>query len=374
MKKNLITTLFHFVCFSMLIASAQEFRGSEISFTVSNAAGRSQMLSAGIYAGATTGIDPSLSETELPPMPPAEIFDARMISTPGKSQLGQGSRRDYRSIASTSAPFTESYIISFQGGINTTSVKVAWASPYPSRITKLMIDGNDMTGKTELNSAAGVGQMSVQITYNFQPLSLAVAPLALAFAASNRGPLPMKTLNVTPQGDPNASWNITTDVDWLDIFPASGSGSKIIEVTMINQTLSAGNYSGNLTINALAEPVSVVVPVTLTMTVGVNDNLISASSITLSQSIPNPVSLSMKSNATAIIRLELRDGFMRNASPSLKVFDALGRLVADLSSQLSNERREQSIHLDVQRFSPGMYTYVLLYGNRALSRKMLVTQ
>lgn len=374
MKKNLILTLIHLVCSSMLVATAQEFRGSELSFTISNAAGRSQVLAAGIYEGATSGIDPSLSESELPPMPPAEIFDARMISTPGKSQLGQGSRRDYRSIASTSAPFTESYVISFQGGMNTTSVKVAWATPYPPRITKLLIDGNDMTGKTDINSSAGVGQISVQITYNFQPLSLAVTPSALLFAASNRGPLPMKTVSVTPQGDPNASWNITADVDWLDIFPASGSGSKIIEVTMINQTLSAGNYSGNLTINALAEPVRVVVPVTLTMTVGVQDNLIAPSSIMLSQSIPNPISLSAKSNATAIIRLELRDGFVRSASPTLKVFDALGRLVTDLSSQLSNEQREQAIHFDVQRFSPGMYTYVLLYGNRVLSRKMLVTQ
>ena len=102
--------------------AAQEFRGAELGFTISNSAGRSQFVILGISEGASSGIDPTLYEAELPPVPPNEIFDARIISTPAISQLGLGTLRDYRAIGSIGAPFTQTYTIAYQGGINSTSV------------------------------------------------------------------------------------------------------------------------------------------------------------------------------------------------------------------------------------------------------------
>jgi hypothetical protein len=56
----------------------------------------------GFDSTATYGIDPTLCETELPPIPPAGVFDARFVNIPGREGwepplgLGQGVKDDYR--------------------------------------------------------------------------------------------------------------------------------------------------------------------------------------------------------------------------------------------------------------------------------------
>ena len=76
---------------------AQEISGVTMGFTVSNGKGRSQYLELGVKQGATSGIDPQLGETELPPLPPSQIFDVRFqdnivhdrVSGRRRSKLGQ---------------------------------------------------------------------------------------------------------------------------------------------------------------------------------------------------------------------------------------------------------------------------------------------
>ncbi len=56
-----------------------------------------QSLRMGLDPTATDGIDPSLGEYELPPIPPATVFDARLIGTDiGVPQLGNGTYKDFR--------------------------------------------------------------------------------------------------------------------------------------------------------------------------------------------------------------------------------------------------------------------------------------
>ena len=50
----------------------------------------------GFDSTATSGIDPPLCEEELPPIPPTGIFDARFVGIPGRIDLGQGVKCDYR--------------------------------------------------------------------------------------------------------------------------------------------------------------------------------------------------------------------------------------------------------------------------------------
>ncbi len=45
---------------------------------------------------ATNGIDAGLGETELPPVPPTGVFDARLYSDSANVPLGEGVKRDYR--------------------------------------------------------------------------------------------------------------------------------------------------------------------------------------------------------------------------------------------------------------------------------------
>lgn len=372
------TTRYAFTGLVLFILSgnlfSQEFDGAQMSFIVSNAAGRTQTLFLGIETRATTGIDPSIGEAEIPPLPPAEIFDARIISTPGKSQLGLGVYRDFRPIASSTSQFTETYTIAFQGGINTTSVKIAWATPYPFRITKIMIDGADMSGKTEINSPLGTGQASVQITYNYRPFSLTANPTALSFAASNRGALPTKTLDIIPDGDVSALWALTSDAEWLDVFPASGAGRKTVEVSIITQVLPAGIYNGVIHASALAYPGVVDIPITLTMTVGVNDQVSSPTSVKLHQNFPNPISARLDGISITRISFNLGDRTRLHAQPTLKLYDIFGREVADLSSQIIDQPDLQFISFDASRLSSGIYTYRLHDGSTTLSRKMIVAR
>ncbi|MGB9665216.1 MAG: choice-of-anchor J domain-containing protein [Ignavibacteria bacterium] len=56
-----------------------------------------QSLRMGLDPTATDGIDPNLGEYELPPIPPATVFDARLIGSDiGIPQLGNGTYKDFR--------------------------------------------------------------------------------------------------------------------------------------------------------------------------------------------------------------------------------------------------------------------------------------
>src|SRR5512133_1855471 len=142
-------------------ALAQDFPGVAVGFAVANGKGRTQNLTLGVSEIATTGIDPGLGEAELPPLPPVEIFDARIVTTPGKSQLGTGSWLDSRPITNTTGNFIQVYTISFQAGEGASSVTLTWDDPLSSRVMKLAIDGADMAGKQSLVVQGTSGLVSV---------------------------------------------------------------------------------------------------------------------------------------------------------------------------------------------------------------------
>lgn len=64
----------------MLILSPAIFAQSnlEVEFTVTDRSEGTENLVVGVDSSATEGLDPMLSEKELPPMPPSGIFDARL--------------------------------------------------------------------------------------------------------------------------------------------------------------------------------------------------------------------------------------------------------------------------------------------------------
>lgn len=367
----------YFYCGLFLVLFSLNLCGQEIdvvqmSFIISTANGRSQTVFLGAAEQATTGIDAALGEAEIPPLPPAEIFDARIISTPGKSQLGMGTYYDYRPIGSKTSQFIETYMIAYQGGVNITSVKIEWAIPFPSRVTKVTIDGVDMNGKTEISTQFGTGQASVQITYNYRPFTLTVNPVSLTFSASNRGQLPTKTIEITPDGDLSAAWIMNTDAEWLDIFPASGSGKKTVEASINNQALPAGNYSGVIHVSSLQYPEQVDIPVSLTMTVGVDNEIESPNSIKLFQNYPNPIALAQHGNSLARISFDLGDRYFSDGQPTLKIFDLFSREIADLSDQIARQSGVQNISFNARNIGSGMYCYRLTVGGMQISRMMII--
>lgn len=341
-------------------AAAQEYRGVTLEFFVDNGEGRSQRLAAGIREGATSGIDQGLEEAELPPQPPNEIFDARIISTPGTSQLGLGSLADYRPIPSS--PASERYTISYQAGVNASGVTLRWTDPLPGRITSLTIDGEDVSGQSSVESQFMTGQFVIEISFDPAPLSYEASPNPLTFMVNNNDPLPTKDLTITPNGDPSASWILETDADWLSIIPGYGEGEQTVQVSVNTQRLPAGTYQANIRVRSQVYSADLDVPVQMEMVVGVED-VPAADGLWLGQNYPNPF------NPSTVIELDLGGG-SRGTPATLKVHDLLGREVMDLSSSLETKSGVQRVRFDASALPGGVYSYTLRAGQTVRSRTM----
>ncbi|NOY07116.1 MAG: BACON domain-containing protein [Chlorobi bacterium] len=351
--------------------TAQEQRGVTVAFTVSNGQGMSQHLFLGIMEGATRGIDPSFMESELPPTPPNEIFDTRVISTPAKSDLGLGSLSDFRPVASTSDPFTEVYTIAYQAGVGASSVVIGWATPLPARVTKMLIDGQDVTPMDEVTTSFAQGQATVEITYNYKPLRFEANPVELFLDASNRQPPPSTTVEITPVGDSQAGWSIQKDANWLDVLPQSGTGKQTVTVRVNTSLLPAGTYNTTLEVRSPVYPARLDIPVTLRMTVGISE-VSAPNGMNLKQNYPNPFGSATGSASTATwIELELGQRDI-SEQVSLKVFDIFGREVADLSPLIKQVPGGQILRYAPQNLVSGIYTYRLRQGRYILARSMVI--
>lgn len=344
----------------------QEYRGVSLGLTVDNLQGRSETVFAGIFEGASTGLDNHLGEVELPPQPPAEIFDVRMASTPGKSQLGTGSQYDYRPITTGTQVYTETYTIAYQGGINAAKVNISWQDPFPSRVTKLVIDGADMAGKTNVDIPFATGQVTVVITFNYAPLSYTSNPLSLSFDVNNRDPLPSKTVEIIPQGDTGAGWVLFPDVDWVTVEPSAGEGRQTVTVYINTSQLPVGAYNGIVAVRSPSEPARHDIPITMQMTVGINDNPGLPAGMSLGQNYPNPLA------SNGLIELNLGDALVSRQHPQLVIFDVNGREVINLSDRIALTPGGQTISFTTDSFPAGTYRYTLRYAGFELTRTMVL--
>ncbi len=362
MKRIISTLAIVAVLFPLTVTAQQEFQGALFGITVSNSAGRSEYLSMGIGIGATTGLDALIGEYELPPVPPSGVFDARIISTPAKSQLGTGSKFDCRPVQSQTAPFTETYTIAWQAGEGQSNVTLTWDLPYSSRVTLVKIDGASIEGKTEIVSQFAQGQASVEVTYNYKPLSFRVNPTQLTFNANNRDPLPAQSLEIIPEGDTEAPWQISSDVDWADIEPNTGAGRTTVQVSINTPHLTAGSYSGVLTVGSPNEPVRTPVPITLQMVVGIEDAAV-PTGLAVHAVHPNPT--------TGVTFIEI-DAGTASSPVRLTVHDVLGKVVTDLSDAVRTQGGRQQVRLDAGLLPAGMYTCRLSDGRSMRVHQLVI--
>ncbi|MGB5074392.1 MAG: hypothetical protein WBQ23_09675, partial [Bacteroidota bacterium] len=353
--------------------AAQEYRGVTLEMTVDNGTGRSQVLALGLREGATPGIDPTLDEAELPPQPPNEIFDTRVVSTPGKSQLGLGSLADYRNFGTGTSDVKEIYTIAYQAGINASGVTISWGPEIPGRVRAIVIDGEDQSGKTSYSAQFASGQMTIELTFNPSPLSYEANPNPVLFDVSNKDPLPTQTLTITPRGDDKATWTLATDVEWIDIEPSSGEGQGAVEVRVNTRLLPAGQYDGIITIRSLVYTAQLDVPVRMTMVVGVDETPVPGQ-LYLGQNYPNPFGAAAQSGSVST-RIDVDLGTLSaSAAPSLKVYDLLGREVMDLSAGLQLRDGQQSVRFDAASLPGGVYTYSLRYAGVVRTRSMILSK
>ncbi len=354
-------------------AAAQEYRGVTLEITVNNGAGREQVLALGLREGATSGLDPALEEAELPPQPPNEIFDARVVSTPGKSQLGTGTLADFRSLGSGTADIMETYTIAYQAGINASGVTLSWGPEIPGRVKVIIIDGEDQSGKTSYEASFATGQITVELTFTPTALSFEANPNPILFNVNNKDPLPSQTLTITPRGDPQAAWSLSTDAEWITLEPSGGEGQQAVEVMVNTRLLPEGTYDGMIFVRSLVEPARLDVPVRMIMVVGIDDAPV-AGRLYLGQNYPNPFG-SAAPTGTVSTRIDLDLGTLTaSMTPTLRVFDMLGREVMDLSDRLQLQDGRQSVSFDASSLPGGVYTYSLRYAGAVRTRSMILSK
>lgn len=126
---------------------------------------------------------------------------------------------------------------------------------------------------TLVDPAGVVRTTSTSVTLNLSggtsSPSIALSPASLSFTGFAGGAVPAaKTISLTNPGGGSLSWNITSSAPWLVVTPATGSTSTetdTISVTANTAGLSAGAYSGLLTIGGNGTNVPQQVTVSLTL-------------------------------------------------------------------------------------------------------------
>ena len=197
----------------------------EISLMVSDGSGGTQQLRFGLDPTATDGIDASLGESELAPIPSSGVFDARFVGDDIGLSLGRGILKDYRQGSATMVG-TKAYEIRYQVGTGT-SIVLSWN--LPSGVTGRL---QDIIAGTYLDQAMnGTGTYTITSPGVFSKLKMTIGYGVIA--------PPVPTL-ISPS---DSSTGIVTSpyVSWA---PSSGATSYHLQATT-DQSFGILDYEQN---------------------------------------------------------------------------------------------------------------------------------
>jgi predicted phage tail protein len=98
------------------------------------------------------------------------------------------------------------------------------------------------------------------------PPAIGLSPTSLSFTAQQGSGNPAaQTVTVSNTGGGTLTWAANDTAAWLALSPASGSGNGALTLTATTGSLTAGSYSGSVTVSATgANPVTIPVAFTVT--------------------------------------------------------------------------------------------------------------
>ncbi|MBE0572008.1 MAG: T9SS type A sorting domain-containing protein [Ignavibacteriaceae bacterium] len=324
----------------------------DIQIMVHDNAGLSYPLWFGLDLAATDSIDPALGESDLPPPPPANVFDARWWIPPFNGSLS--SWRDYRS--PFNFPFTgnKMHVIKFQ----TTDfpITISWSLPYiisPSSYLR------DPFGGAFINVSFS-GTDSVVINWSFIPwveVSIdywSTVPVELAsFTASvlqneNAVQLNWKTATeINNSGftiERNSIANPKSEFrnsNWTAIGFVPGFGTTIEpkSYSFIDENVTTGTYKYRL------KQIDFDGSFTYSNEIEVQVDF-SPKELVLYQNYPNPF------NPSTTIKYSLPvESFVR-----INIYNALGEIIEELVSK-SQSYGNYEVTWNAQNYSSGIYYY-----------------
>ncbi|NOT95058.1 MAG: choice-of-anchor D domain-containing protein [Nitrospira sp.] len=213
-------------------------------------------------------------------------------------------------------PANQTLTISNTGGgtLNwSVSDSAAWLTASPTSgagngsVTLTVATGTLTAGShTGTVTIAATGATSVTIPVTFAvtaPPAIGMSPSSLSFTAQQGGGNPAaQTLNISNTGGGTLSWSASLDTTWLAATPSSATGNGTVSIRVTTGTLTAGSYTGTITLSATGAS-NRTVPVTFTVTAAPIINLNPTSlSYAATQGASNPanqtVTLTMTGGAT----------------------------------------------------------------------------
>jgi uncharacterized protein (TIGR03437 family) len=127
-----------------------------------------------------------------------------------------------------------------------------------------------LTGLVTIQVLAALGSDAITVMVNPQS-TLAVAPASLQFAATVGGTAAAQSIQITNSASGTLAWTATasaaSSANWLSVSPASGTAPSTLSVSVSPAGLSAGTYTGSISIAAAgASNTPASIGVTLTVT------------------------------------------------------------------------------------------------------------
>ena len=153
------------------------------------------------------------------------------------------------------------------GGVTWLSISPSGSISTPQTLTVSVRSGQLLSGTyrgtINISSSAGSSSIPVTLTVSATTQSLSVSPSSLSFSATVGGSSPgAQNLSIT--ASPNASFTaVSSGGSWLTISPSNGTTPGMVGVRASVSPLSAGTYSGSVTVAGAGK--TVVVPVTFTV-------------------------------------------------------------------------------------------------------------
>ena len=268
-------SLFTFMLLFSTFALAQAT--VEIPLNMEDNQGNSNILTFGLDETATGGIDLTLGEAELPPLPPNGVFDVRFVSN-AEATLGEGSLKDIRNASSFPYSGTYTHQIKFQPGIETGgTITINWDLP-PEIVSGSVI--HDLlggvlydepftgTGSLTVTNPGVINQLEIIIVYdNIGPSGpepgFSIAPASLDFGPVAIGNSADLQATVTNTGDADL---IISDVTSSDLqftfapntFPitVTPGSDQIFTVTFAPTAAGVQTADFVFTHNAAGSPVT----------------------------------------------------------------------------------------------------------------------
>jgi hypothetical protein len=201
-----------------------------------------------------------------------------------------------------------------------------------------------------------------------EPSRIVLNPWKLRFRAEQNGVLPAaQQVEMYEIVTASIFWQLQSATPWIDFMPTSGSQTALIDVRPNTTVMPVALYTGTIGVTPapFVSPQSSIQVEYEIYKITPTERTPTARNISLSQNYPNPV----RSGQSTTIRFTLE----KDDYASIKLYDLLGRFVATVFDG-NVAAGMQSVWFEPSSPRPGVYTYVLIAGEKVYARKMVVTE